>query len=98
MDSQGKEETNLSGLLASASLTLGVGHSGGLLSGLGRLSLRKEDQRAVHLMLRLLCTLKENTSQAVLRALTHASSQNHHTMQHILFRGCVRSAELLRSE
>jgi hypothetical protein len=55
MHSQGKEETNLGGLLASASLTLGVGHSGGLLSGLsGRLSLRKEDQRAVHLMLHLL--------------------------------------------
>lgn len=50
----GERKTNLGGLLASASLTLGVGHSGGLLSGLGRLSLRKEDQRAVHLMLHLL--------------------------------------------
>jgi len=49
-----RRKTNLGGLLASASLTLGVGHSGGLLSGLGRLSLRKEDQRAVHLMLHLL--------------------------------------------
>jgi hypothetical protein len=41
----GKKETNLSGLLGRASLALGVGHGGGLLSGLGRLSLRKEDQR-----------------------------------------------------
>jgi hypothetical protein len=40
--SQGKEEvTNLGGLLVGASLALGVGHGGGLLSGLGRLSLRK---------------------------------------------------------
>lgn len=45
-DSRWKEETNLSGLLGGASLTLGVGHGGGLLSGLGRLSLRKEDQRS----------------------------------------------------
>jgi hypothetical protein len=37
----GKEATNLSGLLGRASLALGVGHGGGLLSGLGRLSLRK---------------------------------------------------------
>jgi hypothetical protein len=55
MYSQEKEETNLGGLLASTSLALGVGHGGGLLSGLsGRLSLRKEDQRAVHRMLHLL--------------------------------------------
>ena len=55
---KGKEKTNLGSLLASASLALGVGQSGGLLSGLGRLSLRKEDQRAVQLMLYLLCTLR----------------------------------------
>lgn len=63
MNSQGREETNLGGLLASASLTLGVRESGGLLSGLGRLSLRKEDQRAVHLMLRLLCTLRRTQAK-----------------------------------
>jgi hypothetical protein len=44
----------LGSLLASASLALGVGQSGGLLSGLRRLSLRKEDQRAVHIVLHLL--------------------------------------------
>jgi hypothetical protein len=54
MHSQWKEKTNLGGLLASTSLALGVGHGGGLLSGFGRLSLRKEDQRAVHRMLHLL--------------------------------------------
>jgi hypothetical protein len=51
---KGKEKTNLGSLLASASLALGVGQSGGLLSGLRRLSLRKEDQRAVHIVLHLL--------------------------------------------
>lgn len=51
---QRRKETNLSGLLARASLTLGVGHGGGLLSGLGRLSLRKEDQLFVHHGLHLL--------------------------------------------
>ena len=36
--------TYLGALLASTSLTLGVGHGGDLLTGLGRLSLRNEDQ------------------------------------------------------
>lgn len=36
--------TYLGALLASTSLTLWVGHGGDLLTGLGRLSLRNEDQ------------------------------------------------------
>lgn len=43
----------LGALLASTSLTLGVGHGGDLLTGLGRLSLRKEDQLHVPPMLNL---------------------------------------------
>jgi voltage-gated potassium channel Kch len=48
------DERVLSALLGNASLALGVGERGGLLSGLRRLSLRKEDQRVVHQLLYLL--------------------------------------------
>lgn len=41
------EQAYLGSLLVGTSLTLRVGHGRGLLSGLGRLSLRKEDQQVV---------------------------------------------------
>ena len=45
----GMENAHLRALLASTSLTLGVGHGGDLLTGGlgGRLSLRKEDQSSI---------------------------------------------------
>lgn len=83
IDSQGKE-TNLSGLLGRASLALGVGHGGGLLSGLGRLSLRKEDQRSCPPRAASSLNSKESMSQGLLPAL-NSSFQPNHRHVHISF-------------
>lgn len=97
------EYAHLRTLLASTSLTLGVGHGGNLLTGLvgGRLSLRKEDQSTVPPTTDSSLNSKENASELFLYHISERRKNNTRTSSQIItvalhpFSGCVRTMEKL---
>ena len=84
----GGKKTNLSGLLGGASLALGVGQSGGLLSGLGRLSLRKEDQLYIPPQAASSLNSRENMRWSRFTGSNSCLKPDHHQSLQHLFRGC----------
>lgn len=94
---------HLGALLASTSLTLGVGHGGNLLTGLvgGRLSLRKEDQSTVPPTTDSSLNSKENASELFLFHISERRKNNTRTSSQIItaalhpfFRMCANDGKI----